>query len=234
MSTLQVYIDGGALQSSFKTGNSYGTINGSSYYATTSATIAGLWGINTSNAPNYTQAFLGRLHYGGTLSQFAQSSDNSNGTIYLVDSGKYLPVSSMAALLNVGYSGQNVPIITPSTINASLGSAWQGYLATDASGSTWVLDGGSKRIIPNQYLGAWTTSQTPTALTGTLLSLLPTGSALTNAIKSYSNPTIYGIKNGLKYGIPSPSVYNSSGLSTVVIVSESLLQLIPSGGVWAN
>jgi hypothetical protein len=177
---------------------------------------------------------LGSILNGGSLTQFASSSDPLDHGIYIVDSGKFLPVSTINGLINAGVSGQNVAKIASSAISSNLAaSVWQGCLATDGSGSYWVLDSGTKRLIGSQYLTAWQTGQA-TTLSSSYLSLLESGSDMTDAVISPSSPTVFGIKNGQKYGIPTPDTYTQSGLGPITTVSDNLLNTIPTGGVWVN
>jgi hypothetical protein len=139
----------------------------------------------------------------------------------------------MNAALNLGITNFPVINLDSYTMNKLMSSQiWQGYLATDNSGTTWVLDGGSKHALPSQYQSSWVGSNTPTALGDDYLSLLPTAQPLSNVIHSASNPTYYGMVGGQRFAFTSLQSYKSSGLPSPIEVSESLLQSIAFGGTW--
>jgi hypothetical protein len=224
------YILNGSMTTSFMVGNNYIFTDGGNYYSTTSSTIAQLWGM-TGQLASHSTYFLSTLNYNGALTQFARPSDPTNGEILLVDSGKFLPISTLNDLFNAGYVNQNIPTVNISYINANLGSVWQGYLAQDAtSGTVYVLDSGQKHAISSSLLPTWlgTTSPiTPTVLSTNFLSLLSIGVPTTNSITTGA-PGIYGINNGQIAGIPNLKTY--LGLySPSFTVSIKLIDSIPYG-----
>ncbi len=224
------YTISGPMTNSFMVGNSYIFTDGGNYYSTTNSGIAQLWGI-TGQLATHSGYFLNTLHYGGPLTQFARPSDPTNGEILLVDSGKFLPISTLNNLFDAGYINQNIPTVNISYINANLGPVWQGYLAQDATtGTVYVLDGGQKHPIPSSLLSTWigtTTPITPTTLSTNFLNLLTTGVSATNSITTGA-PGIYGINNGLISGIPNLKTY--LGLySPCFTVSIKLIESIPYG-----
>jgi len=232
MQFINTFTDSGELKTSFKINSStYVYINNGNYFTTTNNAVANIWQIDTGTT--HSNLVLDSLKSKGELSQFASSQDSDDKRIFLVDAGKFIPATSMDGIINAGYSGQNVPSISSSRISANLADyIWSGYIAKNGS-SYWILDGGAKRVIPTQYLTAWQPNQA-TILSTTFLSLLRNSPDITDAIKSTTQSTIFGMKDGKKYGIPTPSAYAQSGLGATTIVTSSLVNTVQDGGVWTN
>jgi hypothetical protein len=221
------YADGGTLALSFTAnGNSYLVRNGI-YYSTSSAAISQLWGIG---AQAHTAWLAQGLVNGGSLDQYARSSDTSNGTIYLVDSGTFYGITDINSFMNSGASGKNIATIDAAYIAAhSSASIWQGYLAKDSTGIVWVLDNGTKRKISSVAQADWVGTQIPTLLSDAYLSLLPQGPDLTYSISATGSYTIYGLDTGTKRGITALSKYVGTKYSPSSSVSNYLLNDIPTG-----
>lgn len=230
---LNTYTDAGALSSSFKTtDNTYVYLDNETGFTTSDSIVANLWLIDTTKM--HTPTLLDELVKSGSLSQFSASQDSTDKRIFIVSNGIFIPVSSMDGLLNAGYNGQNIPKITPSLINSGLANYnWSGYIATNGTGSYWVLDNGTKRNIPLEYQQAWQVSQA-TVLSDQYLSLLRGGASVTDAIKGSNQSTVFGVKLGKKYGIPSQSTYEQSGLGSITTVNTGLVNTIQNGGIWIN
>ena len=194
-----------------------------------------LWNL-TAGVIHPSQLLLNGLNIqdGGALSRFVigLTGQPSAGTLFTVANGQLLGIKSIDNAINLGYNGSMIQL-SQSTINTLGTGVWQGYLATDGSGNVWVLDGGAKRSIANnQAISAWEGSNTPTPLGNVYLSLLPTLSSVGDSIKSSGDATYYGISGGQRFGMPSLQAYTSSGLDPVTQVSSSLVNSVPSGGIW--
>ncbi len=199
------------------------------------APLVTMWDLNSATL-RPSQQLLNSLSLVNTpISPFvsAQPGQPNYGTIYTIAGGHLIGIPSFNAALNLGVANWPVIQLDTATINSLLaGQLWQGYLAEDSSSNIWVLDNGSKHSLPSQYQSSWVGSNTPTVLGTDYLSLLPTLQPIGNAISSSSTPTVYGIKNGERYGFTSPQSYTSSGVATSINVGDSLLQSVPSGGIW--
>lgn len=221
------YSDGGTLTLSFTSnGNSY-LVHNRVYYTTNNAAISQLWNIGTQV---HTAWLTQGLTNGGSLNQYARSSDALNETIYLIDNGTFYGITDINSFMNSGASGRNVVTLDAAYIATHLSAtAWQGYLAKDTAGTIWVLDNGTKRKISSTALTDWVGSQTPTLLSNTYLSLLPQGSDLTYSISTSGSYTIYGLDTGTKRGITSLSKYTGTKYDPSSSVSSYLLNEIPTG-----
>ncbi|MBC7404826.1 MAG: hypothetical protein H7252_03970 [Cytophaga sp.] len=224
------YAEGGELTPNFKAGNYYVLTDAGVYHATTNPTIAKLWGLTDALQPHSADV-LKFIVRGNDLSQYARSSDITVATIYLVDAGKFLPISALDHLFNAGLSSQPVTLVNTNILTANLGSSWQGYLASDSSaGTLYLLEGGKKHLIPPSLTSSWVGSSTPivpTPLSPDFLSLLNTGSVATKSVETGA-PGIYGIDNGKKAGIPNIKTYNALYAPSMV-VTQQLINSIPYG-----
>lgn len=223
------YTNSGALTSQFRAGVTYGFIQGGKSYRTDNQTIASLWGVS---APQQHSSLLLKFLPGGDeLIPFAKSTDPSIGAIFLVDNGKFLPISSLDHLFNAGFDMRTIPSVSTSYLNANLGTVWQGYLAKDSSNNQlYVLEGGKKHIVPNDIASNWlgTTSPiTPTTLSPDYLNLLATGPTITKSVET-NNPGIYGINDGKKAGIPNIQTFNAL-YRPATRVTTQLINSIPNG-----
>lgn len=227
---LNNYSANGALGNTFTTSSSrYVFAESGRYYSTTNSAVASLWGVNTTGA--HSDRLLDFMQNGGELTQFASSTSAANGTIYLVDGQKLLPMTSLNYLFNAGFNWRNIVRVSESYINANKGSLWQGYLAYDASSSTYyVLEGGKKHPIPAAMLPNWlgtTNPITPTQLSSTFLNMLPTGTSATKSIATNA-PGIFGLNDGKKAGIPNLKTYTTL-YAPSMSVSQNLIDSIPNG-----
>lgn len=226
---LNNYSSSGALGSTFTTSSSrYVFAESGRYYSTTNSAVASLWGVNTTT---HSDRLLDFMQNGGELTQFASSTSAANGTIYLVDGQKLLPMTSLNHLFNAGFNWRNIVPVSETYINANKGPLWQGYLAYDASNSTYyVLESGKKHPIPAALLSNWlgtTTPITPTQLSSTFLNMLSTGTPATKSIATNA-PGIFGLNDGKKAGIPNLKTYTTL-YAPSMNVSQNLIDSIPNG-----
>ncbi|HUD10551.1 MAG TPA: hypothetical protein VMR28_02640 [Candidatus Saccharimonadales bacterium] len=210
-------------------------IDGQAYCAG-QAPLVTMWRLNLLATFKPSQLLLSSLGLNNVpLSPFvgAQAGQANSGTLYTMAGGQLINIPSMNDALNLGINRWPVIQLDAYTINSLLSSQpLQGYLAEDSSGGLWILDGGNKHALPSQYQAAWVGSNTPTVLGSDYLALLPTAPPITNSISSSSSPTIYGMVNGKSYAFTSLQSFNSSGLAGSTSVYNSLIQSIPSGGIW--
>lgn len=227
-STLSNYTPDGAFDGSFIIGNTYYKISDGKYYSTTNKAVGQLWGVSSQNQ---TSNLLSKLKSGGELTAFVQSSNTSDHTIYVFDDTQFHGFPTYDAYINAGGAGKNLVTILDTTLASQTGYVWSGYIAKDPSNALWVLDGGVKRPLSSSNSSAWIGTQTPMAVSNNYLSTLSTGDYVTLGVKSSSNPTIYGMVNGQKRGIPTASMYTGSIYSPASTISTSLLEQIPTGPV---
>lgn len=228
-SFLNSYTSEGALHSKIRTASSYALFNSGKYYNSNNATIARLWDITVSSQLHI-EPLLRLMSRGGPLTQYARSTNPSNGTIYLVD-GSVRPLQSINHLFNSGYSGQESVRLDPAYITSASAAAWHGYLAKESgTDRVYLLQGGRKHLIPESLLSDWLGTSapvTPSEMSPYFLSTLVTSS---NATKSITNgrPGIYGIIDGKKSGIPNLNTYLQI-YAPVLTVSDQLLNSVPTG-----
>lgn len=234
INNMSVIADGGTLSQHVQLPNGlFCLIDHSTRQCAGSTAMIWLWGLTESNFKP-TQSLLDEWHItdSGLLQRFATSVGGS-GTVYTVAKGNLLGIKSMNNAKNLGYAGTTSQL-SANTIAVLHSGTWQGYLAQDDNGGYWTLDGGVRRKIASPYYTAWLGSETPSALGNNYLSFIKPAQPISNSIKSTSNGTVYGMKTGKRYGIPSPAVYSASGLDPYTLITPSLLESIPYGGVWSN
>jgi len=209
-------------------------VDSRNYYCAEDPQTLANWQLNVGAIKPSQQLVSYLLNQAQPLSSFimGKSGQQFANTVFTVAGGSLFGIRTIDNAFNLGYTGTSIQL-DQTTISSLLSSQpWQGYLATDSSGNLWVLDGGVKREVPSSISAAWETNQTPTELGGSYLSSIPTATSISNSIRTQTNPTVYGMNGGEKYGISSLAVYNSSGLSPYTVVSDSLANSIPSGGIW--
>jgi len=230
-STLAQYTDGGDMTHELKIGNRYIYVDtNGQYYDTEDSRVAKLWALDTSR--EFSTSLANKMKRVGNLSRFASSTSASNGTIYLVDDGKFYPIPSHNSLLNAGYSGQPIPSINNSTLASRPGAVWHGYLATDTQGGLYLLNIDKKYPISASDVSKWSTTQTPTELSDIYLGLFSTEQNVQSSLKTSSNPTVYGMRGGTKHGFPSAQAFKDSGIQGTTVVRGNLLESIPNGESW--
>jgi hypothetical protein len=170
------------------------------------------------------------IHNGGTLSQFAAHNNPSHPGIYLVDQGKFILIPNPDDFFNAGYTGQNIVGVNDTYLTNNTNGTWQGYLAADSnSGTIYVLEGGNKHVLQAAQQSAWLGSPqsvTPTTFSTAFLSLLNTGSAVTNSFASPNVQGIYAMSNAEKFVIPDYATYSQS-YAPYLPVSDHLVNAIP-------
>ncbi len=226
---IALFSDGGPMSEDISYPGGFGLLLAGKAHTTPSATIARLWGIDASKI--HSAELVSYLGKGTDLIPFAHSSDPTNGCIYIVDQGKFLPIGKLTDLFNAGFAMQKIPSIPQQLIDQNTGSVWQGYLALDATtNQKYVLEAGNKHLLPANLESNWLGTSgaiIPTTLSSDFLSLLRTAGSATKSIETNA-PGIYAMVNGQKSGIPNTKTY--SGLyAPSTLVSRDLISSIPTG-----
>ncbi len=167
----------------------------------------------------------------GALNIFvtAPSGQPYSTNVFAMVDGILYYVSTPAALSNLGFNGSFTKISAASIDQLKSSNSFSGYLFKDSSVKVWVIDGSSKRLVPDSLQANWTgVAAPPQTVSSYFLSLFSDKAALTKSITSPSTGTVYGLDNGLKRGITTYQKYLQSW-SPYTSVTPPLIELIPSG-----
>lgn len=151
-------------------------------------------------------------------------------TIYMVNNGQKLPISSGDVLRAWSPNGQiNVNILNQGFLNLlTTGTTISGYEA-DVSGQLYLMDGGRKYTVSAGLDDAYRTG-TIASVSSALMNLYPTSTA-TGFIKG-SSPAIYLLDNGNKRHITSGEawqLWNGARGEGLMQVSENVLGQFATG-----
>lgn len=173
-----------------------------------------------------------------TASRLANSSPASefirlpgNGvTIYMVDNGNKLPISSIDVLKAWAPNGNiNINVLNQGFLNLlSTGTTVSGYEA-DVSGQLYLIDG-KKHTVPTGLNSAYRTGTVASVSTG-LMNLFSTDT-VTGFIKG-SGPAVYLLDGGVKRHIPSSEIWqlwNGTRGEALTQVSDAALSQFTNGG----
>lgn len=172
---------------------------------------------------------INRLVTSSPASQFIRLAGNGV-TIYMVDNGSKLPVSSVNVLKTWAPNGvANVNILNQGFLNLlSTGSTVSGYEA-DVSGQLYLMDG-KKYTVPTGLDSAYRTGSVA-SVSANLMNLFSTDT-VTGFIKG-SGPAVYLVDNGIKRHIPSLEVWqlwNGTRNEILTQVSDATLSQLTDGG----
>ncbi len=174
-------------------------------------------------------ATANRLVTSSPASEFIRLPGNGV-TIYMVDNGNKLPISSVDVLKAWAPNGNiNINVLNQGFLNLlSTGTAVSGYQA-DVSGQLYVIDG-KKHTVPTGLDSAYRTGSV--ASVSTELMNLFTSDTVTGFIKG-SGPAIYLVDEGTKRHIPSVEVWqlwNGTRGEALTQVSDRALSQLSDGG----
>ncbi|MDO8335940.1 MAG: hypothetical protein Q7T74_04140 [Candidatus Saccharibacteria bacterium] len=174
-------------------------------------------------------ATANRLVTSSPASEFIRLPGNGV-TIYMVDNGNKLPISSTDVLRAWAPNGSiNINILNQGFLNLlSTGTTVTGYEA-DVSGQLYLIDG-KKYTVPTGLDNGYRTGSVASVSTG-LMNLFSTDT-VTGFIKG-SGPAVYLVDAGVKRHIPSTEIWqlwNGSRGETLTQVSDTTLSQLTDGG----
>ena len=223
--TIDHFPTGATLTNTFSDGGvNYLVTNGASYsYDGTHRT---LWGLPASPA-SIDSSVVFRAPNSGALTRFTAKG----GTIYTVDQGELIGLSSLNKLFNLGYTNQSISSLSQAFFDTMTVSAtgFNGVTVRDSSNNCYVLDAGSLRTPNGASSADWCPS--PAALlelSDTYRAMLPAGAELTTSFRVFGDTTIYAIDNETKRWIPSNTIYTTY-FAPLTGVNRYIRDILPSG-----
>jgi hypothetical protein len=206
-------------------------IDTGSYFRSPSYDVRMIWGLN-NNLVSLTNRSLDTLTSNGDLTRLVAASDSAShyaGTIYGIDGGSLLLLTSLDQLKNLRFAGNPVKLsdVALGALGAANPPTLHPYLIKDANGTAYVVNGGSRQAISSSLSANWLGSQSPTTVSTYFMTGLASGGTVTGSISANSNPTIYYLNNGSKVGFTSYNAYSSSSYAPATQISPELMSLIP-------
>jgi hypothetical protein len=226
-SVLSRFTAGSALTDNVSAGGtSYDIISGQSYGTTNSAILA-LWGVGTTDPVS--QTLVDYIPSGGSLSQFARSSNPSDLRIFAVDGSNLYTLQNIDQALSYGITSQINPVVIPasSLSNYTIKNASQ----LIANGSNYyVMDAGDIRhfastTVQNDFAPAG--SSDFLQVSSNFINTYPVGGVVGPAIKG-TPPAVYAMVNGQEELLDGPQFIANYG-STFTTVSDWLVANLPQG-----
>jgi hypothetical protein len=191
------------------------------------------FGIDPTTASTITPSLLSMTSRSSNLSPFIQTQ--SVGGVLLVDKGTYHSFSSPDTLIDWAGNTPTISTISSSLFSNLIANASYGIYSgqiTDTLGNRYLMNGGlTAALIGSLKINYPQDKQL--VVNPSLISILPTTSALTPFVESPNSPAIYLIDSGKKLGFTNPVAFNSfitsNHLGTITYLSQSVIDSIISG-----
>jgi hypothetical protein len=195
-------------------------IDGAQKRGFTSMTVLKAWLGSSPTITRLSNSYVGAL---ASAPNISLNRIEHNGSTYLVDGKKKLPLSANAGAIYPG---------STTAVSANI----DGYLATGpgpkqlaraANGSVYLIDAGIKHPVGSlKVANAWKSGEYAN-LSNHSLSLIPTGSTWSKNIVRKNDGSIY-LVDSKKYLIPTDLTAAYLGGTTAPTVSDNLLALLPN------
>lgn len=201
--------------------------NGTRHWIT-SRDMGFLWGLDTNNAVRTADFTVQAVAEATPLQRFAQSTDTSDGRVWLMDVGLKHYVPTQAMLDTWGYSA--LVQISPSY----LGAKTQGSDLTDtvlAGGTSYKVVGAQPYALSSAIAAAWGNS-TQIATNIDPLKFLPAAKTGTQFVQSASDGKIYLMDGGQTHYVSNlDTLYNwgYTGPQQLTVLPQSYLATLPAG-----
>jgi len=225
--TLDRLTPAGALVSDFRAGNGYFIVRNGASYGTGDVLIADAWGLLDPAKPTYSTAILGPLP-GRMLTRYVHSDQPGDNRVFLVDNGTWWNLPSQH-YNNLGVSDQPLMYLDPANAPTAI-TDWDSTVVKNHQNMYFVIDGGGRRIFPNQTIqDHWTdfgNASVPVVTNGFINSFRVKG--IVERVVKGGAPQVYSAQNGIKRHILYPDTYNRY-YAPFGVVSDALINAMPTG-----